>query len=269
MVCMGRAAAHGRTTAPLFSDPTALTLLSEEDRKEVANSLADPHGLRARARRAYFDLMEMMMVTRTIAMDQTIRARMPLEQLVILGAGLDGRAWRMKELAETVVFEVDHPDTQADKRSRATALTQHAKEVRFVPVDFTTDSLEEKLQAAGHDATKRTGWLWEGVIPYLTLPQIEATLDVVAKRSAPGSWLTATYQRFASTSVMLGWFVSRVGEPFLTLFREREIDALLSRKRFTVKSDDELVALAKRFGLNPSRFGVLTRSSHIVVADVR
>jgi methyltransferase (TIGR00027 family) len=268
MVCMGRAAAHGRTVAPLFSDPTALALLAEEDRRDVERAISQPHGLRDRAKRAYFDLMETMMVTRTIAMDQTIRKHVPVDQLVILGAGLDGRAWRMPELANTTVFEVDHPDTQAQKRPRAAKLTQQAKEIRFVPVDFTRDSLDEQLQAAGHDPTLRTGWIWEGVIPYLALSQIEATLEVLAKRSARGSWLTATYQRFAVTSVALGWYVGREGEPFLTLFREGELDALLKRKRFTVKTDDELIALARGVGLNPSRFGVLTRSSHIVTAEV-
>src|SRR3712207_3823831 len=96
MVCMGRAAAHRRTVAPLFSDPTALTLLSDEDRRNVERALSRPRGLRDRAKRAWFDLMETMMVTRTIAIDQAIRKHLPLEQLVILGAGLDGRAWRMK-----------------------------------------------------------------------------------------------------------------------------------------------------------------------------
>jgi hypothetical protein len=32
--------------------------------------------------------------------------------VVILGAGLDGRAWRMSELADAIIFEVDHPDSQ-------------------------------------------------------------------------------------------------------------------------------------------------------------
>ncbi len=37
-------------------------------------------------------------------------------QVVILGAGLDTRAWRMPGLDGVTVFEVDHPDTQRRKR---------------------------------------------------------------------------------------------------------------------------------------------------------
>jgi O-methyltransferase involved in polyketide biosynthesis len=39
-----------------------------------------------------------MMVARTVAIDGAIRTAVS-SQVVILGAGLDGRAWRMPELA--------------------------------------------------------------------------------------------------------------------------------------------------------------------------
>jgi Leucine carboxyl methyltransferase len=53
-----------------------------------------------------------------VAIDDAIRtAASP--QVVILGAGLDGRAWRVSELADAIVFEVDHPDSQRMKRERA------------------------------------------------------------------------------------------------------------------------------------------------------
>ena len=78
-------------------------------------------------------------------------------------AGFDGRAYQMSELRDTIVFEIDHPDTQRDKRERARRLLPVAREIRHVPVDFTMDSLEDKLAAAGHDPEKPTTWVWEGV----------------------------------------------------------------------------------------------------------
>src|SRR4029450_2904655 len=92
-------------------------------------------GLRARMRRSYFETQAKMMAARTVVIDDAIRAAAS-PQLVILGAGLDGRAWRMPELARVSVFEVDHPDSQRDKRARVSSLEQCAREVRFVPVDF-------------------------------------------------------------------------------------------------------------------------------------
>ena len=115
-----------------------------------------------------------MMVSRTVAIDEAVRAAAS-PQVVILGAGLDGRAWRMQELRDVTVFEVDHPDSQRVKRARVSALQQVARDVRFVPVDFTRDRLDDALAAAGHDATRPTTWIWEGVVMYLELADIEAT----------------------------------------------------------------------------------------------
>ncbi len=55
---------------------------------------------------------------RTVILDRAIASGPPAEQLVILGAGLDSRAWRLDGLKDTVVFEVDHPGSQAWKRER-------------------------------------------------------------------------------------------------------------------------------------------------------
>src|SRR6185437_2742589 len=101
---MGRAIADGTTDVPGFSDPTAFTLLSPKTRARVER-VRD----RAGVRRVLVTNLARMMAVRTVTIDDAIRdAASP--QVVILGAGLDGRAWRMRELASSLVFEVDHPD---------------------------------------------------------------------------------------------------------------------------------------------------------------
>jgi hypothetical protein len=57
-----------------------------------------------------------------------VRARLA-PQLVILGAGLDGRAWRIAEHADVDAFEVDHPASQQDKRDRVRELSTPRREV--------------------------------------------------------------------------------------------------------------------------------------------
>lgn len=98
-----------------------------------------------------------LMIARTVAIDDAIRAS-AAPQVVILGAGLDGRAWRMSELSDATVFEVDHPDSQREKRARAAQLAPIAREIRFVPVDFARDDLEAALAAGGHDPMQRLSW---------------------------------------------------------------------------------------------------------------
>src|SRR6516225_8657373 len=59
-------------------------------------------------------------IARTRLIDEWLCAamRVGLEQVVILGAGFDSRAWRLPAVAHARVFEVDHPSTSAEKRRR-------------------------------------------------------------------------------------------------------------------------------------------------------
>ena len=107
-------------------------------------------------------------------------------QVVILGAGLDGRAWRMGELSESDVFEVDHPASQQDKRARAEGMAPVAQDLRYVPVDFGRDDLDRALASHGHRADVPTTWVWEGVVPYLSRAEVEATMRVVRELSGDG-----------------------------------------------------------------------------------
>lgn len=79
---------------------------------------------------------------RTMAIDAGVRGAPALEQVVILGAGLDARVWRLTELADIPVFEVDHPSTQGYKRRRAADFESRPSH-RYVAVDFERDSLDQ------------------------------------------------------------------------------------------------------------------------------
>src|SRR3982751_463975 len=107
------------------------------------------------------------------------------DQIVVLGAGFDTRAYRI-DRPDVVIFEVDHPDTQADKRrALATVVVPFPANVRFVPVNFDTDDLGERLSAAGYDPSRRTVFVWQGVIPYLTQEGVDHTLAFVARNTHP------------------------------------------------------------------------------------
>ena len=148
---------------------------------------------------------------RTRAIDAAVREGVAAgaTQLVLLGAGLDARAWRMPELSGVRVFEVDFPATQATKRARIGSRAPTAKSVTFVAVDFARDSLEQELSRAGQDASAPTFWIWEGVTPYLPLEATRGTLAAIAARSGPGSRLAVTYG--TPTATTLGPGLLRVG----------------------------------------------------------
>jgi methyltransferase (TIGR00027 family) len=206
------------------------------------------------------------MVARTVAIDDAVR-EVTSGQVVILGAGLDGRAWRMPELRDAVVFEVDHPDSQRDKRARVGGLTQAAREVRFVPVDFQKDALGDALREAGHDAGRPTTWIWEGVVMYLTPDEVESTLATVAQRSAPESRLVVAYHSPALVSKIVGVFLRTIGEPFRSAFTAGAMRDLLAKHGFAVVRDSDLHAIGLTLSDDIARATKVIRHMRIVVAD--
>lgn len=134
---------------------------------------------------------------RTHAIDAVIEQAVQLgcRQLVVLGAGLDARAWRMPVLAGVDVFEVDHPATQRRKRAAVGGLATLARSVHFAPIDFERDRLTQCLANSGHVRDQPTMWVWEGVTPYLEPRAISQTLRDIAAASAPESTLAMTYAR--------------------------------------------------------------------------
>jgi methyltransferase (TIGR00027 family) len=111
-----------------------------------------------------------------------------IEQVVLVGAGYDGRAFRYGAPGVRW-FEVDHPATQADKRSRLVALGADCSHVVFVPCDLGTDDLGAALVAAGHDASRSTLFVAEAVLPYVPIGAVERGLRTMAERRGPGGRL--------------------------------------------------------------------------------
>lgn len=151
------------------------------------------------------------------------------EQYVILGAGMDTFAFREKEfLAKHKVFEVDHPLTQADKKERiASAGWTVPENLTFVPVDFTRNSLTQRLTAGGFDMTAKSFFSWLGVTYYLSAEAIGKTLAELSSLCADGSTLVFDYpdenffdapERRVQNTVMMA---KAGGEPMQSAFFRR------------------------------------------------
>jgi methyltransferase (TIGR00027 family) len=246
LVCTARAIAHDQSLAG-FRDPTAEKLLPEDARARIERYRGGPPSdVRGRMDWEFMIARAAMMAVRTMVIDEAVReAAAP--QVVILGAGYDGRAWRMEELRDAIVFEVDHPATQEAKRERVKDLERTAREARFVAVDFTKDDLDAKLAEAEHDASKPTMWIWEGVVMYLTPEEVEASLAIIERRSAPKSSIAIVYVAPVGWLVrVVGLLVRRLGEPFRSKQTPSQMRALLARHGFQVKRDEDLPESTER-----------------------
>ena len=118
-----------------------------------------------------------------------------LEQLVILGAGYDTRAYRIDRLKENVkVFEVDHPNTQSFKIQKVKEILGSVpNHVVYVPVDFDTQKLYQRLLESGYEMSKKTLFIMEGLVMYIPPDAVDETLLFIVNNSGKGSAVIFDY----------------------------------------------------------------------------
>src|SRR5690349_20148543 len=98
-----------------------------------------------------------------------------MPQVVVAAAGYDGRALRYAKPGVRW-YEIDHPDTQRDKRERLDRLGVDISHITFVPVDFTTDDIAGAMAKTTHDPKRPSLVLCEGVAVYLERAVLETLL---------------------------------------------------------------------------------------------
>ena len=201
-------------------------------------------------------ILWMQLRTRTLDDALVAFARAGGRQVLLLGAGFDCRAARFRDaLADGVVYEVDHPATQAKKREVLERAGAESARVAYLAWDFERErmaDLPSRLAALGHDPVRPTLTLWEGVTMYLTPDAIESTVDAVRALSGPGSRLVMTYfdrrrlDRPLLENRLMGAIVNLVGEPFRFGWIPEELPGWLAARGFTVVDDVSDADLARR-----------------------
>ena len=200
--------------------------------------------------------------------EQAGRGVDPVDQYVLLGAGLDTFAQRRPELAARLrVFEVDQPAAVAWKRQRLVELGYGIPSwLRLVPVDFEAGaSWWDQLAAAGFDAGRPAVVASTGVSMYLTRDAVAATLRQVAAL-APGSTLAMTFLLPAELVPLEEREVHRAvdaaaraaGTPFVSYFSPAEMLALATEAGFAPVRHVAAADLTERYfagrsdGLRPA-----------------
>jgi methyltransferase (TIGR00027 family) len=187
--------------------------------------------------------------------------RSGVDQIVILGAGFDCRAYRTPGIDRARVFEVDHPATQAEKKAvlarRLGALPRH---VTLVPLDFTTHALDTVLPGAGYRSDAKTFFICEGVTHYLSAAAVAAVFRYVG-RSAAGSRMVFTYLHrrlldgsltFVGAASTLAT-VERAGEPYTFGFDPVDLPRYLAAYDLRLIEDVDARAYRERYLLPRGR----------------
>ncbi|MEA5363225.1 SAM-dependent methyltransferase [Amycolatopsis sp., V23-08] len=110
-------------------------------------------------------------------------------QVVLLGAGLDSRAFRLAWPPGCRVFELDRPDVLAFKRDVLNGLGATATAARTTVAVDLRDDWAEPLCGAGFDPAVPTAWLAEGLLLYLGADTERRLVSAVDRLATPGSVL--------------------------------------------------------------------------------
>jgi methyltransferase (TIGR00027 family) len=232
-------------TPKILTDPVAPLLLSEAERAALDSPerFATPIaiGLRSHvvARSRYAEECLQDAVARGV------------EQLVVLGAGLDSFAHRQPAWARTLrIFEVDHPASQADKRARLErAGLSSPDNLTWAPIDFERTRLGEGLASAGFAAERPTFFTCLGVLVYLTQDAIDELFGFVAtlpKGSEIAFTISGNYQEL-TTSKQLASAAAAGGEPWLSVLTAEQVVPKLLALGFSEASVESEDAIARRY----------------------
>jgi methyltransferase (TIGR00027 family) len=144
--------------------------------------------------RSFWGTVTQSAIVRTRFLDDFVMAACDsgLRQFVILGAGLDARAFRLDWPPGVRLFEVDVDEVIEFKERVLDSVEARSRVERIVvPSDLRGDWLLD-LTAAGWDSSSPTAWIAEGLLIYLTADENEALLATISGASAPVSRLALT-----------------------------------------------------------------------------
>ncbi len=270
-VALRRAAHQIYDEAPLvLNDPIAVPMLGSKYAKALADAQKDLNEESSRLMRAW------LVARSRFAEDHLAKAvQAGVHQYVILGAGLDTFGFRNPHPG-LEVYEVDHPATQSWKKGLAGANEVVAPEsLHFVPVDFETQKLSERLEEAGLDSNAPTVFALLGVVMYLTADAFGETLKYIAgfpqgsgvifDYAVPRDMLPAeeidAHDELASR-------VESIGEPFRLFFSPDDIGKVLGTLgAFVLIEDVDDKELNQRyFAGRTDQLSLKGRSAHMIAA---
>jgi methyltransferase (TIGR00027 family) len=200
-------------------------------------------------------------------------------QYVILGAGMETYALRRPDMAgRLTVFEVDHPATQAFKKSRfAERGWETPGHLRFVPFDFTEETLAEALGQADYARQRESFFSLLGVSYYLPLENLQHTLRTIAATAPPGSALVFDYfdadafipEKADRRMRAIQTLVRNTGEPMHTGLAPETLTGMLRDAGFALREDLGPADLDRRYFAGRTDGLHAYDHVHLVRAEVR
>ncbi|MFC6331629.1 class I SAM-dependent methyltransferase [Paenibacillus septentrionalis] len=160
-------------------------------------------------------------------------------QYLILAAGYDTFAYRQPAWAEQLsIFEIDHPNTAADKQSRISRLQWDVPaNLQLIAADFNDSSWTQKLLANTHYSTSARSFAsMLGISYYLTKEAFSELLTALANSMPAGSSVVFDYPDELTFTPQAGsraqkqvMMAASAGEPMQASYSYLELESLLEQ----------------------------------------
>ena len=177
-----------------------------------------------------------------------------VRQVVSLGAGFDTLAFRLSSIYPDVRFlETDHPATSKLKASALLSQDNHRKNLAFLPIDFTCQTLEEVVGNSGlFERELETLFISEGVLMYLTDSQVRGMLCAMKNLSANRPKFIFTFVspkalEKHNSNLLLRIYLSFKSEPLLWKVEREELKVFLEENDYRLLSTHSPVEFGKAY----------------------
>lgn len=223
-------------------DPYAICFISQEVLDFAANNPEKYRAFLAQSERLVPGARNSV-VARVRFFDDIVKSSIDdgLEQIVILGAGYDTRAYRIEGLDKIKVFEIDHPATQKVKIEKIKEIFNSLPDhVTYIPLNLEVDKLSQRILESKYDSSKKTLFIMEGLLMYISPEIVDEILFFIVRNSGNGSTILFDY---IPLSVVDGtceleagqnWQkgVTDAGEPFKFGINEGSTESFLTQRGF-------------------------------------
>ena len=232
------------------------------------------------------------LISRTRFIDDLIEksAKDGIEQYVILGAGYDSRANRLNLTPSLKIFEVDQPEVSDIKLSKLPKDLPNLENITYVNVDFSYQSLSEQLLTAGFDQTKSTIFTLEGVSQYITKEAVSSTIQELSSitkdarsiffmsyvdellNKDPAACFGKGYPNPSKKANLIQTLSAKVGEPWISFYRDEEIESILEENGYSMKENVTLEDLNSLYFSPVGRAlseNQIFKLEHFIVAESR
>jgi methyltransferase (TIGR00027 family) len=260
-------------------DNLAHIFLNEESKRPVKDPAAREWTLKNILKGGAYEYF----IARTAYIDNLLKEELNknIPQVVFLGAGYDTRAIRFRDcVKDTRIFELDSLATQKRKlrllEENKIAIPEFLK---YIPIDFNTDDLRDKLFNYEYQKNRKTFFIWEGVTYYLSSEAFYKTLKMIKEIAVPGSMLFFDYMLYSEERHTRPDIKDALGrmkalykaESVGFMVNEGEIQKILEENGFTIKEEMMTAEMEQRYLLlnNGSLSGRIIDLFSFVTAEVK